>query len=279
LRGACQGGQCQPFTVAGGGFVEIAIDATNAYWTTSSVVNQVALAGGTTTLLASGLGEGAGIAVDATSVYWADNAGTLDKAPIGGGSITMLVTTGDPAQVAVDGTDVYYSETGNHKISKVPIAGGSVVTLVSTITGAAPGDMTIDANNVYWCTTTTPVEVRMVPKSGGSFVTLAPSQVQASGVAVDATSVYWAAPFAGEIRKVPITGGTYTSLFTGQTSPNRLALDGATLYWTSGSGVWRGPVSGGTATKVIGGATYDIKVDASAIYFTTAAGALLGLAK
>jgi hypothetical protein len=61
----------------------IAVDRTNAYWTTElETVMTVPLNGGTPTTLASGQENLAGIAVDATSVYW-----TTDLVP---GSVMKL---------------------------------------------------------------------------------------------------------------------------------------------------------------------------------------------
>ncbi len=59
-------------------------------------------------------------------------------------------------------------------------------------------------------------------------------------IAVDATSVYWAAPSAvsggagkGAVMKVPSGGGNPTTLASGQDPWGRIAVDATSVYWTT----------------------------------------------
>ncbi len=77
-----------PTTLASSCAAGIAVDASNVYWLTAdgpggASVEEVAIAGGTPKVLASGLHAAVGPALDATSVYWgtAANTGTCIGCP------------------------------------------------------------------------------------------------------------------------------------------------------------------------------------------------------
>ncbi len=91
----------------------MAVDATNAYWTSgvgtdangvgNGEVMKVPLAGGTPTTLASGLSFAGAIAVDATSVYWTNALGVGAGVETGGTSdavMTVLLGGGAPMTLA-----------------------------------------------------------------------------------------------------------------------------------------------------------------------------------
>jgi sugar lactone lactonase YvrE len=69
---------------------------------------------------------------------------------------------------------------------------------------------------------------------GGTPTTLASGQSSPFGLAVDATSVYWANHVAsGKVMKVPISGGTPTTLASGQSFPYGIAVDADSVYWAN----------------------------------------------
>ena len=72
-----------------------------------------------------------------------------------------------------------------------------------------------------------------------------PSLLGGPSLAVDATSVYWAASGDGTIMKVPLDGGVLTTLASGQTSAGGIAVDATSVYWTS-AGLMKLPLAGGT---------------------------------
>ncbi len=56
---------------------------------------------------------------------------------------------------------------------------------------------------------------------------------QPSGIAVDATTVYFATSGDGKIHKVAIGGGADIELASGQASPASVLVDGGFVYWTN----------------------------------------------
>ncbi len=263
----------QPFPMG------LAIDATNLYvWNSGTfsggsalnngdgTVVQLALAGGATTTLATGMTVAFNapylnaVTHDASRVYWVtggpSTTGAINVAPIGGGSAAQVLYGNQafPEAVVTDGTTLYwgnwgtYDAQGNYNndgaILKAPNAGGSSpVTLASGL--SAPAALAVDGTNVYWTNigklsagglpAPGTGSVMQVAIAGGTPKTLASNQSVPLGIAVSGSTVTWAefvlsAP--GAIESAPVGGGAVTTLVANVTDPFGLAVSAGSVYWT-----------------------------------------------
>jgi hypothetical protein len=133
--------------------------------------------------------------------------------------------------VAVSGTHLFFG--ADTTIEEVPTGGG-------VVTAVAPVDLATfiaaDPVSLFCLSDYTPNLFR-VTLDGGAISTLATvsyNSSPASGLVIDATSVYWSEGSSGQILRVSKDGGTISTLASGQplyTGP--LVGDGRYLYWSS----------------------------------------------
>ena len=210
-----------------------------------------------------------------------------------------------PITIAVDATSVYWGNKGctngfpgDRSVMKVPVGGGTVTTLASN---QDPVVLTVDATNVYWtdafgCSTGDPGDVAegsgtvmKMALDGGTPTTLVPwGPFAPQGIAVDATSVYWA-DFQGPaaVLTVPVGGGTPTSLAPFPqvwglgTACDAVAVDATSLYWVTGSAVSSLPLDGGTPITLWQGQPVidAFALDAENVYWGTSDGAVMMVPK
>jgi hypothetical protein len=212
------------------------------------------------------------LAVSATDVYWTVS-GFLSRTPIGGGTTTAIRPIDLVNGMAIDATALYWATyTGGDVISEMPLPGGTATILVTTTDGRGSWSLAAAGGGVFYNYGTsdpsdTMSEIRRVAAGGGPSVTIASSQNDAASVAVDAAHVYWAN--AGEsILAAPQQGGAATVLASGLKKAAGLVVDGATLYFSADGGIYKMPVSGGTPGLVAAATTASFAVDATRVYWT-----------
>jgi sugar lactone lactonase YvrE len=198
--------------------------------------------GGSAIDIATGGVRPARIVVDATYVYWTDEMapGVYRAELTGGGTILPLASGGieTPTGIAVDASFVYFGDLGTKQVSRVRKDGtgleviatdelllqdlaldehalywvsaagmvrrrelttGTVTTITEGLRG--PRALALDDKHVY-VTTSVGNEVIRVDKLGGEAQVLANDECGPFGIAVDATTVYWAATDCGEVRSI-----------------------------------------------------------------------------
>jgi hypothetical protein len=174
---------------------------------------------------------------------------------------SRIVSCGDASLVDLDTDDANCGACG------VPCAGTCtlgrcmiVLAAVSEATGLA-----VDAENVYFSAYDR--TVKKVPTSGGAVTTLVSGLKAPWGIAVDATTLYYAdanifgGGFQATLGSVPIAGGPNTVLVTSLEGGRFVALADGNIYWDSGNYVNSTDhaeiefvsKSGGTATALIPG--------------------------
>lgn len=209
--------------------------------------------------------------------------GRILRMPLAGGPPVDLVTGIEPRLIAIDGDTLWVDETTMPKDgSKRPLPSSA----------KAPMTFAFDADNVYFTTAKgagpagdlSGARVFRMPKKGGAPVLLAAKlPEEATGLAVDASHVYfcavsWSSPAlerAGIVARVPKAGGDVEILAKDQPSLRRAWIDEGNVYFLSGRGghlasVLRVAKTGGEVTKVAADDTLEqATIDATSVYFSS----------
>jgi hypothetical protein len=154
----------------------------------------------------------------------------------GGGQGAPETRTGCPTTCS--GTD------SNGRCRVVLVTGG----------GNAAGDLNVTATTAYWASVSPSgmsAELMSVPICGGAVASIASVSGILSGVAVDASGIYWTAGY--DVMRAPLTGGSAQTIVseTGKGNPGSLVVRGGNVIWTDTTcAVESAPVTGGSVTTL-----------------------------
>lgn len=218
-------------------------DPNNGY--AGGVVMRNAKTGGTPTTLAMNETKPVDVVVDATNVYWIRaTAGTIMKMPKAGGTPTLVATAADARRLAVDDTHLYWTRNANGigGVSRIALAGGSVEPLVTGRLGVH--ELALDSSSVFYSTSTV---VEKIAKAGGTPTTVAGTTGLPEGVVLEGSTLFLRDDSSGgTVKTVPKAGGTATTIVTDD-QPTGLAVDATHIYWSSDARrIVRAPLTGGT---------------------------------
>jgi hypothetical protein len=177
---------------------ELVANATDLFYLGSSGIVRIPLAGGASSVVPATSGSlTEALALDSANLYWVVDVSTsvarIMKLPLaGGGDPTTLVTATKIKSIAVDATHVYWTEPEDSekkgRVRKAPLAGGEMTVLASTLDG--PSEIAADGSFVYWIGNFGGQVIRL-PVAGGTPIPLTSNRWLATGLRIDATSVYW----------------------------------------------------------------------------------------
>jgi hypothetical protein len=301
--GICNTGRCiatlgTAWTLRAAGLGPIAVDSTDVYCLSESVL-KVPIDGGTATTLSPGSQASSGtIALEGARVYW-QGFWALDSIPKAGFLATPVVTVGPDGLgtgFAVDATGIYWTSLRDSTMDplfdvvKTPLeatGGGTAITLASS-TGQ-PSAVAVDAVSVYWAERTVNGQsgqssLEKAPLAGGEVTTLGTSldglSVFGGSIAVASNDAYWITT-TGDLLRVPLSGGAVATLVSAASTKTQVAsvaVDDTSVYWTQDAlasptrgSVVKLPLSGGTPitlASATGWSVEGIAVDATSVYCT-----------
>jgi hypothetical protein len=178
-----------------------AVDATRIYWGQHDHVWSAALDGGAPLDLVGMQAMLDDVGIDDASVFWIAGGigGSIEKAPKAGGAAPTVLATAtadQPLGLYVAGGNVYWVDSLDAGVLTVPAGGG----MTRTVVAKAAGAMTADTTSLYLTVTNDGTVWRAALDGAGAPKMVAAMQAGPSGIALDATHVYWANSGDGSLK-------------------------------------------------------------------------------
>lgn len=213
------------------------------YWTAPPEgLWRVPAAGGAAALISESNLPLGPLAVDQSRVFVGDVQafGSILAAPLSGGELTPLVNFADlPGGIAVDEETLYWAEGSSVQgsVQKMRLSDQTVTAVAED--QLSPVLATLDGAHLYWVTLVQGGAVTRAPTAGGAPEIVAGDLPWPTGVAVDATHVYFTAygqleAGYGVLARVPRAstgGGAQEILASGRDLPFCVVVDGEAAYW------------------------------------------------
>ena len=128
-------------------------------------------------------------------------SGSIASMPIAGGTPTIVASgLSSPAALNVVGSSLYWLDTADGYVMTMPTTGGHALADLSGITGAT--GLAVDGTNAYWITRTVPAALMRAPLSGDGPVVTLYTEEELDAVAVDANNVYVTDSMAGNVYAI-----------------------------------------------------------------------------
>lgn len=225
------------------------------------------------------------VAVDDTTVYWL--RGGILHCPIAGceGKPSVFDTGGNiPARMAVHDDTIYWTSVLNTGVFKCRKTGCDGPPQALALNQLCPFQIEVDDSGVYWHASNQVQAcavgassigsaamvgpIMRVPLDGTGITQVVPDANDLSGMALNATHVYWSVFYTGEIYRCLKTGCDEPELVIAPHG-NSLALivDEAAVYWINAGGplgpmhgmmsVMKCPLEGCVGATVVAASRYD----------------------
>jgi hypothetical protein len=215
---------------------QMAANGSFVVWAGGDSVLKYPLGGGSVTTIASGQEDSTGLAVDDTDAYWTTleivGSSNLVKVSLTSGApMTLETNQGDTAGVAVSSNSIYWIDQESGLILFSGLSGGTPTSIETTTVDYG---LAVYGSSIFWTVYRSDSPVMTASLTGASMMTLAGGQDSPAAIAVDGVSVYWTTDSStGIVAKVPISGGATTTLATGLNVPSAIAVDSTSVYWTN----------------------------------------------
>ena len=189
----------------------VAVHAGTVYWTARGGLMSVPTTGGAPTVVVPG--QISSMVLSASRAYWADADGVVETKDLAADAPELTLTDEpNPAGIfnlAVSSTSLYWTveDPGNAFVKKLPLGGGASTVVFTAAAGTIDFPLAVDGDHLYWANRQ-PFDVGgtggRITKAlaDGSTVAVSPTGKDIRGIAVDATSVYFADVDQGAIIKV-----------------------------------------------------------------------------
>jgi hypothetical protein len=143
------GGSVEALESAILGTHQLALDASAVYFTSSTAIQKVSKAGGTSTTVSGTMGLPDGVLLQGSTLFFLDDSsgGSVKSVPKSGGTATTITTNDQPTGFAVDATHVYWNADAK-RIVRTPHGGGTPEILADNELN--PAELALDDCYVYW---------------------------------------------------------------------------------------------------------------------------------